>query len=616
MLTEQMRLSQPLELTTPERAILAAPDNSPPAQWAEKNIIVTDGPYAGSPWRLSASPYLGGLMDLIMQPWLRTLILIMGSQMGKTWGPLYCMWAYLAVRDPSASLLLMGDEKVGRKVGTERLIPMIERSPALAPLQSPRSKHNTATHIKLLNDASLSIAWARSVAQISTFSYKYVFLDEIAQYPSEVGSDADPMSLSKARVRQHEDEYKIIGSTTTTDDSDPAMAAIETEAQDILEYTTPCPFCGFTQPMVEEGIVWAGKIKDPRRIRAEKLARYECAGCGKLWTDLDRNEAVARGSWIGREGIVKPYYVGAQLAAWHSPQVSLSECAATKLEGETSRAKKKYYTNHFKAEKFKDEKTDRNYEEIKDHSKEAEHRRGECPLEEIAAITAGIDVQRNGCYLVIRAWGHAPDLTSWLILDSFVQTYKAVGEVTLESSFYDTQGKEYIVNIGLMDSGDGETTVSVYDWTRANKPIHSCKGAHRKDAMIWRATRLEAYPDGRPIPGGQRRYDLGVTNIKFELARKMNIAPGLPGSFNFHSQVTDDYAKQMCAEFVDDDNTWKCKSGHANHYWDCEVYAYGAMKIIESQLFKKPPPKKPAQPKAPQTRKAGPASAPNWFNRR
>jgi hypothetical protein len=78
-----------------------------------------------------------------------------------------------------------------------------------------------------------------------------------------------------------------------------------------------------------------------------------------------------------------------------------------------------------------------------------------------------------------------------------------------------------------------------------------------------------------------RRVD--TTFFKSDLAEKLTIAPGDPGTFWLHSNMVKrkagehdnillDYAREMCAEVFNPETlVWENPKQRPNHFWDCEV---------------------------------------------
>ena len=201
---------------------------------------------------------------------------------------------------------------------------------------------------------------------------------------------------------------------------------------------------------------------------------------------------------------------------------------------------------------------------------------GLVPSEGVITLTAGIDTQDYGFYYVIRAWGL--HMTSWLIRYGFVETFDALDEVLFESEYLDVNGQRYIIQLSLIDAM-GHRTAEVYQYCRGKVQVKPIKGEQRIN-YPFKHSKIDFYPNGKPIPGGIILYRLNTNFFKDEIFNKLGVASGDPGAFYLHAETGDDYAAQMVAEFRNDAGIWEQIGSKPNHYWDCEVYAMAAAHII------------------------------------
>ena len=90
---------------------------------------------------------------------------------------------------------------------------------------------------------------------------------------------------------------------------------------------------------------------------------------------------------------------------------------------------------------------------------------------------------------------------------------------------------------------------------------------------------IEFFPDAKgskiKIPGGLFLRRVDTTFFKSDLAEKLTIAPGDPGTFWLHANskgLLTDYAREMCAEVFNPETlAWENPKQKPNHFWDCEV---------------------------------------------
>ena len=74
------------------------------------------------------------------------------------------------------------------------------------------------------------------------------------------------------------------------------------------------------------------------------------------------------------------------------------------------------------------------------------------------------------------------------------------------------------------------------------------------------------------IPGGLNLLLVHTKYYKDWLHRKLHTSPADPGAYHMHSECSEAWAEQMCAEYVDARQIWVCPKGKPNHAWDVAVY--------------------------------------------
>jgi phage terminase large subunit GpA-like protein len=112
--------------------------------------------------------------------------------------------------------------------------------------------------------------------------------------------------------------------------------------------------------------------------------------------------------------------------------------------------------------------------------------------------------------------------------------------------------------------------------------------------FTWRT--IEHYPNGKPLVGGVRLYRVNTKFYKDQLAGILEIHPGDPGCWWYHRGVTQDWARQMTAEGINEKGIWENPAGRANHAWDCSVLLLMAHHMADVATWRRPS-QKPAKPK-------------------
>lgn len=553
--------------------------------WAEKNRWVTDGPWQG-PWRNDQTPYLVEPMDAWARPGVRKVVVVGVPQSGKT-QIIYNCWAYGAAVRQAWSMIVLSDKDVAGNVASERIAPIINASPALSRLKTSSAKDVSKEKIRLQGSVTL-MSWASSIAKLSTFPVEHVFLDEVDDYPSwKPGSrHANPIALAEARTTSYRYTGKVLEVSTTSIESGPVWQEL-LRCQMIQVYMARCPACGRRQIMKSEQIRWDDSLADdPDRVEAEGLAWYECEHCGAPWSETERRAAVRRGgyrphrwdaeeSWWAPipEGDIpgRPVSIGYHFSAFYSPFVALARIAAQVIRSKDDPEEEHDLYNKRLALPYRHEQAARSEDII---LRLCDDRPPGLVPAGTAALTAAVDVQRNGFYLTIRAWRPGPDGDSALIRAAFVMDWSAL-EKMLSAHYRDSEGRPHPVIFGLVDSGDGEKTREIYNWCAAHPPLTPSKGQQRL-AQPYNIKPIATHP-------GLKLIHINTTHYKNYLAAKLSIAPSDPGAWTLHGNYEEtpngerlpgallDFARQLCAETRNDRGVWEQVRSRPNHYLDCEV---------------------------------------------
>jgi phage terminase large subunit GpA-like protein len=606
------------------------------SNWVEKNIWVRVSSKDGQ-WSNSVTPYLTDIMDAVGEPFVHDLTICATPQVGKTSLGYNCLGSWID-QDPGPAMIVFADEQTAKDELTERITPMIDDSPRLSGYKTSKMADMTQNRL-ILKNMVVHMAWATSVARLATKPKRYIIFDEIDKYPSALKKETDPISLGIKRTRTYPDDKKIIKISTPTWESGPIWQSW-LDAQVRFRYFVKCPDCGTMQIMEfgekdqPGGIKFPPDERDPSEIETRKLAWYECAECKSKWDDKKRNQAVLLGKWrdekSGKEltkylQLKKPSKIAFHIPAWLSTFVSLSECAAAFLKGQTSKVLLRDFMNAYASNPWIEFEVDRKEETLlalKDHRE-----RGSLPeSEKIFCLTAAVDTQDDGFWYEIRGWGIGHALESWQIREGFIPAnwtklapgdlvnreyhyhpaFDPLRQILWEIEYYSLDGKGYkpmLVGIDAM----GHHTTEVYDFCRFNRgKIYPIQGMNSRSNRPYKYSKLDTYPgSNKTLPGGLTLLQLDVNHYKDELSGKLQISSMDPGAWHFHSDTTKDWVQMLCVEYLDDKTgRWACPEKAANHGWDCSVYNLAladvlAVKIVSQQKQKKEVQKKKAEKKNP-----------------
>jgi phage terminase large subunit GpA-like protein len=610
----------------------------PVSEWAERHRFVTRGPLEGTKFRKGTVPYSPAIMDAIFWPSVEEAVMCTADQVAKSFIADTCL-GYAADRAPGPALIVYPDENTAIEAMKDRIAPMFNMSPRLRSYMSGTRDDETAKRINL-SHMQIYAAWARSPIQLANRSIKYLILDETDKYPMTAGTrEADPVSKAEKRVRVFRYGKKIIKCSTPTTETGVIWTEINS-CQVVFEYHVTCPDCGHVHLMNFQQIKWPDDVRDPVKVKNEALAYYVCPGCGSCWTDLKRDAAVKWGKWVAMgksldgkteyEGVAhstssgsarlelfeylkkyKPKKIGFHIPSWLSPFVEISDVAAAFLKGLKNKNHLKDFNNSHRAYPWTDWTQERKEDRIlelrderprgrvpgiddlrltiddgKSKTGEAESSKLKAESGIVACLTAGIDTQDDGFWYEIIAWGWPDadlDMTSWQTREGFVTSFDGLKKIILDDRYKERDGREHYVRLALQDAM-GHRTDKVYDFCRMHRGvIIPTQGVDRRTMTQPHAwSNIETYPGTKkPIPGGLKLLRFDTTYYKNILAAKLEINRDDPGAWHLHSETTEEWARQLCAEVFDPEkNIWVQIASMANHAWDCGVLNILAADIL------------------------------------
>lgn len=528
--------------------------------WAPQNIVVQDGPFAGSRLRMDVTPYMPGIMDTLFLPWTEEVGVCACPQISKTELLLACLF-YSMEFYPGPKLLGMPDEDTLDRAVTKKLLPRIKGSAALR-----RLFHRFAKGTLELTDGSpVYLASAMSPAQRASVTVMHMFLDEIDLYRQIAGQGA-PVTEFEERTTSYGSRRKILKiSKPMGDESSAIWVFVTTGCDELRRWHVPCPACGAVQVMHEDHVVVLEDCKDPKEIKRRKLGRYRCQHCKYLWTDHARNVAVSRGEWVADNPVHHPRAVGFILPSLVSRFVSLSEFAADKMTAEQSDDDrvKRDYANGRCAKPFKAVTIETREDTIL--ARRAMWLPPKTVPAEAVALSCGIDTQARSWWFSVVAWG--PLLQGWLIDYGQIWTWEDVMSLVHGTRYpiLGRPGSDMGIWRAAIDSGGNATdheiltrTEEVYAWCRAHGDgrLFPTKGRSRDHHVPVSWTTIDKMPhSGKAIPGGLQLYLLDVNHLKMVLLKRLSAEARLP--ILLHSGVGEDFAHQIAAERLVKDKSGK-----------------------------------------------------------
>lgn len=604
------------ELLEAAAAVAEPPPKRTAEEWAEANrILPPDAPFPG-PWRSHRAPYMTPIAAAFADWRIERVIAVMGAQMGKTELVLNLIGHWFD-DGPLRPVLYVGPtQKQVTTVFGDRLPKMIESTPRLRD-RLARGQRDKTTE-KWIGGVRLGAAWAGSATELASNPAARVLVDERDRMDSDVDGEGDPVELCVARMDAYEDRKLGVFSTPTVEGASPIWSLFEEGT--MQKWAWPCDHCGHAF------IPCLAHLKfDPGAplniIRA--TARVACPHCGGEHDDARRFALNARGVYIPHRLDGKGDHVAVDAPAplscasfWvsglASPTVSFGESAerlaAAYRSHEQGRIQGVINTRFGELFKLRGDAPE--WAEVLGLARPVP--RGELPPW-ATLVTVGTDVQRDGLFYVVRAWGF--DLTtraerSHLLDHGFIAGDTEFDDVWLSWSRQlaetyrepdrdlarHVQPRELGVRLALCDSGYNprrdrfkRPEHKVYEACRRTgwKALPS-KGHDAQDTPV-KLSKIDRLPSGRVIVGGLNLWHVDTDHFKTWLhgAIRRALEEDDP-AWTLHAEADEDYARQLVSEELvikpSGQRVWILPGKRANHYLDCEVLARAAAYVHRAQI--------------------------------
>lgn len=554
------------------------------SSWADKYRMLSSKS-ASEPgrWRTSRTPYLKEIMDCLSphSP-IQKVVFMKGAQIGGT----ECgnNWiGYIIHKAPGPMMAVSPTVEMAKRNSRQRIDPLIEDCPMLKNLVSPsrsRDKGNTMLS-KDFSGGVLVMTGANSAVGLRSMPARYLFMDEIDGYPTDIEGEGDPILLAERRTATFSKRKKILLVSTPTIKG---VSAIEREFahSDQRYFMLPCPFCGGFQRLVWE------------QIRStDDGVFYECEHCQTLIAEHYKTQMLEQGHWqasSNSDGIT----AGFHLSSLYSPigWLSWAECVAIYERAKKDATLMQGFQNTILGETYEQESEAPEWQRI--YQTREDYTIGVVPYGGLF-LTAGVDIQKNRIECEVVAWGR--NKQSWSV-DYFVldgdtakpEVWQRLADV-LHKDYPHESGITMPIRVMCVDSG--YATQDVYGFVknfnqavwggngaRANFPrtVVAIKGQARDTAMILSTSKADTKKKGLKV------WNISGPVIKTELYRWLKMERVGEEASNFgwcHFPAYDEeYFKQLTAErqIVRISNgypkpVWEKDPTRRNEALDCRVYA-------------------------------------------
>ena len=554
------------------------------SQWADRfRILSPEAAAEPGPWK--TLPFQKEILDSVLDH--ERTIVMSSAQIGKTEVLLSVLGFYIAYK-PSPILVVQPTLQMGHAFSKDRLSPMIRDTQALSKIvQTNRTKDasNTLLH-KTFRGGHVTISGANSPASLASRPIKVLLADEIDRYGQSAGSEGDPLLLAQKRCSTFLDRRLVFTSTPTVSGASRIEDEYELSSKGV--YEVPCPFCENYQELVWENIVY----------EKEKLSeiKYRCSKCSELIPEGYKNKIVKRGMWKHKnpQSKIRGFHLNELISPWRS-----WEEIAFDREACDSEEKIKVWTNTCLGLPYTAPS-----EEAPDwralYGRREEYN---CVPESCVALTAGADVQKDRVEISVLAHCFEDGKKQTFVIEHYIingnttesLVWKELSEF-IHGSYKKKNGEKIFLKKICIDSQYRTTEVLNFCRTESRVQVVPVRGSDSLDTHISIPKKLDIRRNGRSIPSGLKRYNVGVSIIKADIYARLALTTptenerkkdGYPQNYIHFPELEEEYFKQLCAEkaFIEREKTGKAKYVFKKIYsrneaLDCMVYAFAGYYLL------------------------------------
>ena len=425
-------------LSQEEFEMILLPEKLPSIQVMEQLVLPSESNIMTS-LSLELTPYLEMPISCIGDSRFFVLGMIGPTQGGKS------TFLQVAVADtisqsPGTCLYILPDMKQGIKQIHEKITGPVKRTPQLYKyVVQPESKTLTNDAIKL-SHMTLYLGWSNSPASLSSTPCTRVFFDEVRLFKKELGNESNALMLGLdrltiARSMGLAQAYMV---STPSDEGDLLYQQLQIPDTTVLHWYWCCPHCdvwfipdffAMVRPIdnkltskLDEDVVQATKSHQSSEMVASIPVSCHCPYCNGVLSDRDSKKKLNKHGRYAQEGqngtkelVLGPlterlfFRFDSMVSPFRPFQMIYDEYIRTKKHvNDYKNFFQAWLARFWKLTLSTLTKTDlelRKCDEVKTV----------VPLF-TKVITAGVDTQDDGFYVVVRCWGADRET---IVLDEF-----------------------------------------------------------------------------------------------------------------------------------------------------------------------------------------------------
>ena len=555
------------------RRIFKSPPNVNPAQWGEEyRRMSSDESAIVGRFSFKPNPFFKWLLEQYVRPDVRKIVCQKPAQIGWTQSVICVLLGYYVHIKRTTAIVMFPKELAARNFDLEKFRPMVESTPALSAVLPVKSRTaDVKTLFKKFAGGFIKFVGSNSISDVKSTSARDLIVEEPDDCNLNLKGQGDAIKLLAERGKSYRDVKMLIGGTPSIEGVSSICA--EMELSDKTYWEVPCPDCGTFQRLQWGNVEWLKHDEDQPehpvygRHRPE-TARYRCGNpeCGSLWTNAQKNAAIARGKPVATaefRGVIG-LYLNELYSAFHESR--LERLTKRYLEAKHEESKGNtgdliVFWNAALGLPFRYKGSTPEVDELR--AKGLPYSLGTVPAAGLL-LTLGADIQHNRVAIVVRAFGVGEE--SWLVhtaevpgntVDETDPVWDHLERLILRT-WRHARGWPIKVKAASIDSGDGQTNDAVYTFVRRLKgkgvTVMATKGSSTAGAEIFSRARVTI--DTKAQGTKAAKYGLRPYMVGTDIAKDLLLGEGGrvklegegPGRFHWPKDVEEEYLRQLTAE--------------------------------------------------------------------
>lgn len=593
-------------------------------QWAQEyRKLSSKSSSEPGDWYNERTPYLVEIMEcLSVASTIKDIIFMKGTQVGAT----ECgnNWIGSIIHQtPGPMLFVNPTSSFTEKVSKLRIQPMIDETPVLRErVASARSRDSgNTTKLKEFPGGQLLMSGANSSQEMRGVPIRFLFGDELDEWPLDLGGQGDPERLADRRTTNFPRAKRFKASTPTVEGH--SRIAKRFKASDQRYYHVPCPECDH-----EQHLVW-----DQMRWQTRKVAEFHCTGCGTIaplaaitdgevvcgscgeksvatdqncvtrdtgeitdvWYECaacqfaikehQKTALLAAGRWIASNPGPNRA-AGFHLSALYSPigWYSWFEAVTDWIEAQDDEEALKVFWNTVLGLPYSVAQDQPDDDGLRKRA--GGYHLGDVPAA-VGFLVASVDVQGNRLEVKVKGYGRGEE--TWLIDYQIIygnphdiDVWDALDNIRTKTYRHESGAAMPIVAMAV-DSG-GHHTHEVYDYCAQRRHVIAVKGASaRGKTILGKPTKVDIKFDGKVDKEAGEVWSIGTDTAKSLIYGRLKLESPGPRYMHFPFGLPDDYfgqltVEQMVARYIRGHKVtdFVKNKGDRNEALDLEVYAYAA----------------------------------------